>query len=56
MLHLAENLRKYRILKNLTQEDIQKGFLFQNASLFFQKGSAARRAEPFHFHLFFLDH
>ena len=22
MLHLSENLRKYRILKNLTQEDI----------------------------------
>lgn len=22
MLHLAENLKKYRILKNLTQEDI----------------------------------
>ena len=41
MLHLSENLRKYRILKNLTQEDVAEylGITPQSVSKWERGGS-----------------
>lgn len=41
MLHLPENLKKYRMLKNLTQEDVAKylGITSQSVSKWERGGS-----------------